>query len=192
MAHSMASESPVQRSGGIKRTLLRGVVVASACAMLSAGIAGSANAAPGDTSDDTTVARVVVTSAILLQDLTPSFTLTGLPGATVTGAEAVSFTVITNNFTGYAVTVQSQSATLDPVKPGNTDSIPIGNLRVRETAAVPGAWTSLSSTSPVTVHSQGTRSAPLGDTFANDYQVSIPFVAEDTYVATLDYIATTL
>ncbi|MDQ1398789.1 MAG: hypothetical protein QOK20_721, partial [Acidimicrobiaceae bacterium] len=37
-------------------------------------------------------------------------------------------------------------------------------------------------------HQQNAASAPLGDAVSNDYQVQIPFVAPDTYSATLEYI----
>lgn len=99
-------------------------------------------------------------------------------------------TVTTNNFTGYAVTVQSASANLAPNIIGSTTSIPIADLGVRETGV--GSYTPLSDTNPVTVHSQGTASASTGDTVSNDYQITIPFVRQDTYSGTLNYIATTL
>jgi hypothetical protein len=156
-------------------------------------MAGSASAAPGDTSTDTVVANVGVNSSIALNGLTPEFTLNGLPGALVIGAQDVSFNVVTNNIGGYMVTVQAAAPTLVPTAVGNPDSIPIGLLRVRESVSGnTGSWTSMSSGSTVTVHNQGTRSDPAGDMVRNDYQIQIPFVAEDTYHATLNYIATTL
>jgi hypothetical protein len=159
-------------------------------AALAGVMSGTAAAAPGDTSTGTTNANVEVSSVIALTALTPDFRLTGLPGATVTGAGAVTFTVETNNLAGYAVTVQSQTPTMTAGTPGNTDSIPIGALSVRETGTTP--FTSVSGTGAVTVHTQATRSAQAGDALSNDYEVVIPFVNEDTYSATLDYIATTL
>lgn len=168
----------------------RGVAVAGVSAALVGAMTGIASAAPGDSSSDTTTANVQVTSAIALTGLTPSFTLVGLPGATVTGLREVNMNVATNNLAGYAVTVQSEAATMAPNSVTNPDSIPIGALKVRESGG--GAYTSLSSAGAVTVHSQTTRSAQGGDSLSNDYQVAIPFVNEDTYSATLDYVATTL
>jgi hypothetical protein len=45
---------------------------------------------------------------------------------------------------------------------------------------------------PARGHSQSTRSANGGDDLSNDYQLRVPVVNEDTYSATLDYVATTL
>ncbi|GLZ39295.1 hypothetical protein Acsp05_29190 [Actinokineospora sp. NBRC 105648] len=162
----------------------------AAAVVAATATAGVAAAAPGQTDTDDTIAKVVVTSAITLTNLTPDFTLTGLPGATVAQSGIVTFTVTTNNLAGYAVTVQSRTPALAPTASGNTDSIPISALSVRETGTTP--YTPLSNTAPVTVHSQSTRSAPTGDNLSNDYQVVIPFVNEDTYTTTLDYVATTL
>ena len=167
------------------------IVASAAAALLLASVAGTAYAAPGDTSNDTTTANVEVTGAITLSALTPTFTLVGLPGATVIGAAAVSMLVETNNIAGYAVTVQSTTDTLDPADPvGNTDSIPIGALSVKESTAT--SYTPVSDTAAVTVHSQATRSAVGGDAIVNDYKVVIPFVNADTYSTTLNYVATTL
>lgn len=180
-------------AGAIRRTALRGAVVASATALLFGGIAGAASAAPGDTSSDTVDANVEVNSAIVLTGLTPEFTLVGLPGTTVTGIREVTYSVETNNIGGYTVTVQAATPTLEPETAGNPDSIPIQNLRVRETPADTTStlgWIPLSSTNPVLIHDQDTRSAEGGDEISNDYQVSIPFVADDTYDTTLTYIAT--
>lgn len=159
---------------------------AAATALVAAG-GLSANAAE---SGDSTVANVQVSGAIALTGLTPSFTLVGLPGATAASVGAVNFTVTTNNLAGYAVTVQAAAPTLAATNPGNTDSIPIGALGVRETGQ--SLYTALSDTSPVTVRNQPTRSAEAGDVISNDYSVTVPFVNEDTYTVTLDYIATTL
>ena len=174
------------------RGLWRGLVAGAAVVALVGASAGIASAAPGDTSTDTTVANVEVNNAIVLSGLTPSFTLVGLPGSTVTSDGEVTMTVETNNLAGYSVTVQAATATLLPRVTTNLDRIPIGNLAVRESAANPGGFTALSSTSPVTVHTQPTRSAEGGDDISNDYSVNIPFVNTDTYTATLNYVATTL
>ncbi len=154
------------------------------------GANATASAAPGETSGDSTNAHVAVLSAIVLSGLTPDFTLVGVPGATVSDATAVTFNVSTNNLAGYAVTVQAESPTLAPAAVGNPDSIPIGALAVRETGAA--TYQPLSDVDSVTVHTQPTRSALGGDELTNDYRVAIPFVNEDTYTATLDYVATTL
>ena len=148
---------------------------------------GSASAASDTGSTD---AHVQVNSSIVLSGLTDEFTLTGIPGATVPGLGVVDFNVETNNFAGYNVTVQSRTSTMVGDLPLNADSIPIGALSVRENDTIP--YTAVSSASPVTVHTQATRSAEGGDDLSNDYSVAIPFVNQDTYTATLDYIAATL
>ena len=177
-----------------RRALVRGLGVVGAAAVLLGSAAATASAAPGDTSADTTIANVGVTSTISLNGLTPSFQLNGQPGATITENGAVAMNVGTNNTGGYRVTVQAAD---DALLPGDTtanpDSIPIANLRVRESAPGDnGAWVSLSDTSPVTVHQQNTRSVQAGDAVSNDYQVDIPFVNADTYSVVLDYVATAL
>lgn len=146
--------------------------------------AGSAFAAPG-----TTTANAAVASSITLSGLTAAFTLSGAPGSTPSTNSAVTMNVTTNNRTGYNVTVQSAAATMAATAVGNTDSIPIANLKVRETGQP--TFTSLSSSTANTVHSQATKSAAAGDTVNNDYQIAIPFVNSDTYTATLNYTAST-
>ncbi|MFE2519397.1 hypothetical protein [Streptomyces mirabilis] len=143
-----------------------------------------------DTSSGTTTANVSVLGSITLSNLTGSFTLTGDPSTTVSSTGAVNMTVTTNNPAGYQVTVQSTTPTLTG-SVGNTDSIPIGNLYVRETGSGPLLYP-LSDTSPVTVHIQHTPSAPAGDNLSNDYSINIPAVQPDTYRTTLNYIAATL
>ena len=172
------------------RLVLRGFLGAATVAALAGVMSGTAAAVPGETDVGTTTANVGVDTAIALTGLTPDFTLSGVPGATVTGLGAVVLTVETNNLAGYAVTVQSQTLTMTAGALGNDDSVPIGALSVRETGTT--TYTPLSSTETVTVHTQATRSEEDGDSLSNDYQVVIPFVNEDTYSATLDYIATTL
>jgi len=163
-----------------------GLAVAAGALLITA--AGApAWAAPGDTSSDTVVANVGVNSAISLAGLTPAFTLNGLPGATIAEVGAVAYTVLTNNVGGYTVTVQAEDATLEPAG-DSTDNIAIGALAVR--AGGNGAYTPLSNTSAVILRDKDTRSAAAGDDYADDYQVAIPFVADDTYSVTLNYIAT--
>ena len=182
-----SGEGQTRKMSG-RRVLLRGAVGAAAVASLAVGLAGTASAAPGGD----TLANVGVDSAITMTGLTPSFTLTGIPGDTVDTALApVTFNVQTNNIGGYSVTVESATATLAATTGGNTDSIPIGALSVRETGTTP--FTALSNAATATVHSQATRSDLVdGDDLSNDYQVVIPFVNSDTYTATLNYLASTL
>jgi hypothetical protein len=173
------------------RRLNRIVVVAlTGGAMIAGCMVGMAGSASAATSPGSTQGNVDVTTAIALSGLTPSFTLSGVPGATVTGAGDVTMNVVTNNLAGYAVTVESATATLAPATAGNLDSIPIGALSVRETGTTD--YTPLSAAATVTTHTQATRSAELGDTISNDYQVVVPFVNQDTYTTTLNYVATTL
>ena len=162
--------------------------IALTSGLVVAGFAGTAFAASTDPTP--TTANVEVSSAITLTNLTPTFTLTGIPGQTVDNVLApVTFNVLTNNTAGYAVTVQSETATMVPAI-ANGDSIAIAALGVRETGTTP--YSPMSSTVPVTVHSQDTRSGLTGDALSNDYQITIPNVNSDTYTATLDYVATTL
>jgi hypothetical protein len=173
------------------RRLGRGLALAGAVGLLAT-IAGQlpASAAPGETSAGTTTANVGVESSITLQGLTTAFTLNGLPGDTVSLAKAVSYTVQTNNVGGYTVGVTAADDVLSPIG-DSADTIPIANLKVR--AGDPtdsSAYTSLSNTGAVTLRDQDTRSAAAGDKYSDDYQVDIPFVADDTYQVTLNYVAT--
>jgi hypothetical protein len=109
--------------------------------------------------------------------------------------DAVAYNVATNNLAGYAVTVQSQTATMVADTAGNPDSIPIGALSARDGAT--GTFTYVPVAGPAaqdgtTVHTQATRSAEGGDNLTTDFQVVIPFVNSDTYDATIDYVAATL
>lgn len=165
----------------MQRSLL-GVAVAAAL------IGSGAGAASADQDGGNTTANVQVDLAITMTGVTPSFTLVGMPGATVTETEAVSFNVETNNLAGYGVTVEAAGSTLTPAAPGNTDSIPIAALKVSPGA---GNWSDIAAT-PVSVHSQATRSAAGGDNLSNDFKMLIPFVNADTYSVTLNYVATTL
>lgn len=177
-------------SGGSRRNIGRALVAGAASIAFAAAVIAPASA---DVSNDTTDAHVGVAGAILLSALTPSFTLNGLPGATVNGPAAVTMNVETNNLAGYDVTVQSETETLVADTPlTNPDSIPIGALSVRKTGA--GGYTPLAGPSgnAVTVITKATRSAAGGDVLSNDYTVDIPFVNTGGYTATLDYIATTL
>ena len=177
-----------------RRGLAVGIATTAAVGLFLGSLGATASA---DTSADTVVANVEVSGAIALTGLTPSFTLVGLPGGLVTGNGEVDFNVEANNAAGYSVTVQAATASMTPADiVANPDVIPIGALGVRQgvpaNPGTAGAFTSLSSTAPVTVHSQGVRSGIGGDDWVNDFQILIPFVASDTYTATLNYIATEL
>ena len=155
---------------------------------------GSRFAAPGISDNDTAQANVVVQSAINLTMVDATFTLTGTPTTTQTEVSAIDFNVQTNNALGYAVTVQAAAANM--VGTGlNADVIPTTSLRVKETGTAQ-AFTPLTVAggggAAVTVHSQATKSADAGDNISSDYQLVVPFVNEDTYTATLNYVATTL
>jgi hypothetical protein len=170
------------------RRLGRGLAVAAAAGLLAAVAAQlPAAAAPGDRSADTTIANVGVSSSITLAGLTPSFALNGAPDDTVTSTNAVSYSVLTNNVGGYTVGVTAAADALLPVG-DSTDSIPIENLAVRPNGA--DDFTPLSSTDAVTLRDKATRSDAAGDSYSDDYQVDIPFVADDTYSVTLNYVAT--
>jgi len=183
-------DSSSQRS--TSKTAARGVLSFTAAIALVIALGTSASAAPGDTSDDTSVANVRGTSSILLSVPTPSFTLNGLPGASVTGLAPVTMNVSTNSLGGYAVTVLAADQVLSATDAGNPDSIPMVALQVRESAEGDnGSFTSLSDAGSVSVHTQGVRSAEGGDALSNDFRVTIPFGAEDMYAVTLNYVATT-
>ncbi len=128
----------------------------------------------------------VAARTITMTGLTPSFTLSGVPHATVSSNGAVTMTVITNSPNGYQVTVQAATAAFSGSAPGNTTTIPVGQILVRE-SGTPG-FRALSAITPLVVHQQSTPSAPLGDAVSNDFQLKIPDVVPDTYSATLDYI----
>jgi hypothetical protein len=168
------------------------IVAAIAVAAVGVGLlAAPAGAVPGQTDTGSTTANVTVGSAISLTGLTPTFTLTGIPGVAVTGTSAVSMLVTTNNFAGYTVTVEPQTATLTGAIPGNTDTIPIGSLQVQGPTQV-DAFAALTFGTPTEVVTKAAPSAEAGDTVNNSYRMTVPFVQPDTYTATLDYIATTL
>jgi hypothetical protein len=162
-------------------------------AALAVGIATAlpavpALAAPNPSSIGTTTANVDVSSGIALTNLTPSFTLAGLPGDTPTDDGAVTMNVMTNNATGYNVTVQAA----DPNLSDNSVNIPVTDLQVDDSysGGTPG-WVPLSSTTAVQVFRQSTPSSDSGDTITNDYRITIPTVPDGTYSGTLDYVAST-
>jgi uncharacterized repeat protein (TIGR01451 family) len=126
--------------------------------------------------------------AVTLTDLTPSFTVTGPPDTTVTADGAMTMTVITNSPGGYTVSVRAKTETLTGATPGNSDTIPIGSLGVRESGT--STYSPLSTQSQV-VHQQTWPSAPGGDAVSNDFRVDIPFVTSDSYTVELEYIVST-
>ncbi|MEU4536425.1 putative Ig domain-containing protein [Streptosporangium sp. NPDC023825] len=142
----------------------------------------------GGTDPGCSVQTAVTPTSITLIDLTSAFTLTGKPDSTVRGNQLVTMTVITNSFDGYTVTVRAASPELTSDQPGNDSTIPIGNLRVRETGT--SAFQPLSTTVPVLVHDQPVPSAPSGDAIGTDFEAYIPFVQVGTYSGTLTYVAT--
>jgi hypothetical protein len=172
------SQSRFKLIGGLA-LLFAGLAIASS--------AGGAAMAASDTGN--TTANVTVASTITLSSLTGSFTISGNPGATSTKTSAVSMNVLTNNLTGYQVTVKAASTTLTG-STGNTDTLPVTDLKVRESGGV--TYAPLNAVTSAIVHSQLTRSGSSGDTITNDYQVDIPFVNADTYSVTLNYVASTI
>ena len=166
-------------AGGKKRSRgLRGLVAVGAVGALLVASAGSASAA---TDTGNTTANVDVTVGIVLSGLTPSFTLTGAPGATPTAN--VSYTVTTNNPAGYSVSVLPNDPFLAPTAVGNTDSIPIADLLIGGVAMTGGSDI---------VQTKNAPSAALGDPYTDVYSITIPFVTPDTYTQTIAYTATTL
>jgi hypothetical protein len=139
---------------------------------------GSSSTDPACTADVT-----VLPQAIALTNLTSSFTLAGPPGAVVQQNGAVTMLVTTNSPAGYQVTVQP--ATQDLTSSGSTDTIPFGDLNVRET----GQAIFQSLAVPVLVHDQSGPSAADGDLISNDYKITVPNVRSGSYQGTLDYIA---
>lgn len=146
------------------------------------------NAASASNTGSTT-ANVAVSNAITLSALTPSFTLSGDPGTTVTQNGAVTMNVDTNNATGYTVSVQPAAATLAGTG-SNTTTIPVGDLAVRETGQQ--FFSPLNPAFQLHVYSQNTPSASGGDNLSNDYQIQIPDgTPADSYSVTLNYVAAT-
>lgn len=187
MSESIPTRTPSPPS---KHILRRVLATAAATALIGTGTF-PAFAAPGDESADTVEARIGISSAITLTGLTSAFTINAPINATTEAQDAVGYTVNTNNAGGYNVTVNSESATLDPdnTAAGNTDSIPIENLRVRVGNVTSTTYLPVTE-SPVEISNKTSRSAAAGDVITNDYQIEVGFVADGTYSATLDYVAT--
>jgi len=126
--------------------------------------------------------------SITLSSLTPSFTLTGLPGSTVEKDGAVGMAVTTNSTGGYGVTVRSRKEAL--TAPGTSDTIPIERLSVRSPELNRFVQMTGPSKAPVTVHTSTGPTSSEGDAISDDYQVVIPDVDSGTYSTELEYIAT--
>ncbi len=185
MTFKSTSKISVGGPQGHSRHLGRSLAGLAMAAALTGVIATPAFAAPSDTDSGVTTGHVVVESGITLTDLSPSFTITGTPGATV-GAN-VSYNVETNNAAGYGVTVQSESATMDPAGPSG-DTIPIAALTAKDSTGA--TYMPVSSTVELPVHSQAVRSANTGDVLQTDFQMRVPTVEADTYSAAIDFVAT--
>jgi hypothetical protein len=176
------------------RTSVRKTAAVSAASLVAASglaftaVMARAPEAQASTSGGTTTGTVTVGSTITLSALSPTFALSGLPGATP--STTVTMTVTTNNFAGYTVTVQPEAATLTPTIVGSTDSIPFTSIQVRETGTT--TYHPLIIGTPVEVYRQTTASAQAGDPLSNDYTLTIPFVRADAYTGKIDYVATTL
>lgn len=177
---------PAAPSG--RRLVRRAVAAAAGAAALTAGIAGAASAA----NNGSTTANVVVESAITLTGLTPSFTLTGIPGqvvTTVSQTQTVRYNVATNNTAGYSVTVTPAANALTASTSGNSDTIPVTDLYVTRD----GGYTAfIDSSTPIVVHTSTGPTTSAGDDLNSDLGLQIPYVKNDTYSATLNYLASTL
>jgi len=173
----------------VQRWVRNVAAVGAAVAVAGLVTVGTATPALAASSPGTTTATANVQSSITLSGLTPAFTLTGAPGATATGAGAVTMKVTTNNTLGYTVGVQAAAATMTGAATGNTDTIPVSALTVKENTG--STYTALSATAAVTVHSQNGKSLAAGDTVTNDMQLAVPFVNSDSYSVALNYVATT-
>jgi uncharacterized repeat protein (TIGR01451 family) len=143
---------------------------------------------PGAPEPGCSTSTPVASRFVTLTGLTPSFTLSGLPHTTVGADGAVTMTVTTNSAGGYQVAVHGAGPLLIGADPTNPATIPLSNLRVRESGT--SLFQALSSDSAVVVHDQDRPSAPQGDAVSNDYEIDIPFVPPDTYSGTLEYVVT--
>jgi hypothetical protein len=192
----MTNPSSTSEYGRGYRLVARTVLTTAAAAAFIGMASVSASAAPGDTDTASVIANVDVNSTINLAIDQGNFDLNLLPSSNVDKTGAVTGRVTTNNAAGYSVGVVAQAATLQG-RPGNTDSIPIAALEVHNAA---GVYTSLSSNpaNPVITTTKNSRSAigtnggPDGDTFSDDYQVTVGDINSDVYSVTLNYTATAL
>ncbi|MEP7088659.1 MAG: hypothetical protein ABI776_01020, partial [Nocardioidaceae bacterium] len=150
--------------------------------------AGSTCPAAGGPAVGCATATPVAPRTLELSGLTGSFTLSGVPHAIASSVGAVRMTVTTNSAGGYGVSVLPATASMTGATPGNTDTIPVELLQVRETGT--STWHALSPDVAVSVHQQDLASALGGDAVSNDFRLQLPNVLPDRYTSTLDYIAT--
>jgi hypothetical protein len=68
----------------------------------------------------------------------------------------------------------------------NTDTIPVDQLRERQTGTL--TFRPLSAATSLTVAQSDSASAAGGDAVSEDDRVQIPFVTPDTYTGTLNYV----
>lgn len=149
----------------------------------------SATSASADTAEGSTNAHVTVGAVISLTGLTSSFDLAGVPGATVSNQLPVNYKVETNNFAGYAVTIEPESAALTGAISGNSDVIDSAALTVQTGT---DTYSPLTLGTPVTVATKTARSAAGGDSLGSAFRMTVPFVNADVYSGTFNYVATTL
>ncbi|MEH1167745.1 putative Ig domain-containing protein [Micromonospora sp. CPCC 205539] len=173
--YSVAVNQPVSGDGTLVNTVAS-TTIGNTC---PAGVGGAG----------CTATVTVTAQSITLSGLPDGFTLTGRPEQVVGRSEAVTMTVTTNSPTGYSVSVRGLQPELVGANPANPYTIPIENLRVRESGTT--VYRELSDVTAVVVHRQAGPSAPGGDAISNDYQVTIPAVVADEYSATLEYVAIT-
>jgi hypothetical protein len=186
MNSELSAPSVMRITGFAARALVSTAAVAALIALSS--VPASADTDPV-AAVESTVATVAVAGGITLSDL-PGLNLGGIPGETAAGA--LAYNVITNNPTGYSVTVQAAANAL-VADGGNASTIPITALQVDPDATVTGVpFTSVPGTAgpALTIHTQTTPSDAGGDDLTNDYQLLIPSVPFDNYTVTLNYTAT--
>lgn len=168
--------------------------VSSASRVAAASVAGAVAAAwavaPAQAQEDTdtTTANIIVGGAITIADLDESFDIEGFPGDEAQTDDPVTFTVTTNNATGFNVTVQPDAAELTPADTENEDAIDFADLEV-ELIDDPGTFVSLNPAEPVEVYNQGSPTGDEGEDLAHNYELTIPFVQEDTYSGSITYVA---
>lgn len=171
------------------------VLVASGTAVVLLGAASVVAPAARASSAADVETRVHVLTGLTLS-LPESFRVGGAPGVLSANLGSVEGTVLTNNATGYTVSVLASSAgglQPDPGLAGSTGSIPWDRLEVRESAT--GTFLPLREDESVTV---GGRPTPSGDgtgeadVFHNDFRLTVPVVDADRYTGVLTYTATAL
>jgi hypothetical protein len=156
-----------------------------------------AREARADTDTAAVTANVVVGTGITITGVTPAtFTLTGFPGQTV-NTETAGWVVATvyTNAAGYTLTV-GPATTADNVltqNPPIADTIPIALLNVKGPGPTPpsGYVPLVANPGSVPVYTKVGPSAAAGDAVRTDFQITIPAVTPGTYIATLNYVATT-